>query len=188
MEQVIATDDPSFELIELKGRGIMKHTAAIVIGLLVFIGIVLSTCEKRQTDVYAVVNGLSIHGSDFLNEGNNKTEESKKSALDAYIQQKVIDMEVERLQTTQKELFSFFDSLKTRNIPANKVEEIFKKEFKDQSVGAESKADMLNAVRTKQFDLAQKTYIHELMTRSTILTVDDDGIFHTYKPEENQLN
>lgn len=166
----------------------MKYTAAIIVGLLVFIGIVLSTCEKRQTDVYAVVNGLSIHGQDFLNEENKKTEESKKKALEAYIQQKVIDIEVEKLKTTETELFSFFDSLKTRNIPANKIEEVFKKEFKDQKVGPKSKAEMLNAVREKQYDLARKTYIYELMTRSTILTVDDDGAFHTYIPDIGKLS
>lgn len=160
----------------------MKYTAGIVIGILVFIGIVLSTCEKRKTDIYAVVNGVNIHGQDFLTEENRKSDELKKAALEAFIEKTVIRLEAEKLQTTETELFSFFDSLKTRNISDNQVAKLFKDEFKDQNITPKSKAEMLQLVRDKQYDLARKKYIYELKTRSTILTVDDDGVFHTYKP------
>lgn len=157
-----------------------KYSAAIIAGLLVFTGLILSTCEKRKTDVYAVVNGIDIRGKDFLTDENRKDTGKLKTDLDTYIEKIVIETEAQKLNTTQAELFSFFDSLKTRDIPAKEVEQVFKDEFKDQGIGLQSREQMLNAVREKQFDLARKKYIFELKSRSTILLVDDEGEFHPY--------
>lgn len=163
----------------------MKYIAAVVAGLLVFSGLILSTCEKRKTNVYAVVNGYDVTASDFITDENRDNEEKKFADLKVFIQKKVISMEAEKLQTTEEELFSIFESLKTRKIDPKDVQRIFKEEFKDQTLGAQGLEDMLSAVREKQYDLARQKYINELMTRSTILLVDDEGIFHSYKPQLN---
>lgn len=163
----------------------MKYVAAAIAGLMVFSGIILSTCEKRQTDVYAVVNGINIRGSDFITDENRDDEAKKRADLEILIEKTIINGEAQKLSTTPEDLLGFFDSLKTRQIPANDVEKIFKAEFKDQNLGLQSREQMLTAVREKQYDLARKKYISELKTRSTILLVDDDGVFHPYKPELN---
>lgn len=163
----------------------MKYVAAAVAGLLVFSGLILSTCEKRKTNVYAVVNGYDVKASDFITDENRNDEEKKLADLKAFIQKKVILMEAEKLQTTETELFSLFESLKTRKIDPKDVQKIFKEEFKDQTLGAKGLEDMLAAVREKQYDLARQKYINELMARSTILLVDDEGVFHSYKYEPN---
>ncbi len=163
----------------------MKYVAAAVAGLLVFSGLILSTCEKRKTDVYAVVNGYDVKAPDFITEENKNDEEKKIQDLRAFIQKKVIQIEAEKLQTTEAELFSLFESLKTRNIDPKDVEKIFKEEFKDQTLAGGQMKNMLDAVREKQYDLARKRYINELFERSTILLVDDDGVFHSYKPKLN---
>lgn len=161
----------------------MKYVSAAVVGLLVFSGILLSTCEKRQTDIYAVVNGINVKAADFITDENRNDENKQKEDLFALIEKMVINGEAQKLSTTPEELLGFFDSLKTRDI--KDIEKIFKAEFKDQSLGPQSRDQMLNAVREKQYDLARKKYIYELKNRSTILLVDDDGVFHTYKPELN---
>lgn len=161
----------------------MKYVAAAVAGILVFTGLILSTCEKRKTNVYAIVNGYDVTAKDFITDENRENDEQKLADLKVFIQKKVISMEAEKLQTTETELFAIFESLKTREIDPKDVRKIFKEEFKDQTLGSEGLEDMLVAVREKQYDLAKKTYINELMTRSTILLVDDDGVFHSYKFE-----
>lgn len=163
----------------------MKYVAAAVAGLLVFSGLILSTCEKRKTNVYAIVNGYDVKATDFVNEENKEDEAKRKIALDSFIKSKIISQEAEKLQTTHAELLSFFDSLKTRQIDPKDVDKVFKDEFKDQNLGPMSKSEMLQAIRDKQYDLAKKKYIDELVGRSTILLVDDEGIFHSYKPELN---
>ena len=162
-----------------------KYSAAIIAGLIVFSGLILSTCEKRQNDVYAVVNGIDIRGQDFLTPGNREDKEKMRKDLDALIEKKVIETEVQKLNTTENDLFSFFDSLKTREIPNEDLEKVFKAEFRDQGLGQKSKDSMLSAVREKQYDMAKKKYIYELKTRSTILLVDDEGEYHTYPLELN---
>jgi len=163
----------------------LKYIAAVVAGLLVFSVLILSTCEKRKTNVYAVVNGYDVTANDFINDENRENEEKKMEDLKVFIQKKVISMEAEKLQTTEEELFSIFESLKTRKIEPKDAQRIFKEEFKDQTLGGQGLEGMLTAVREKQYDLARQKYINELMARSTILLVDDDGVFHSYKHQPN---
>lgn len=163
----------------------MKYVSAAVIGALVFTGILLSTCEKRQTDVYAVVNGVNIKAADFITDENRNDEAKQKEDLLKLIEKMIIEQEAQKLSTTPEDLLGFFDSLKTRKISDKEVELAFKREFKDQGLGLQSKEQMLKAVREKQFDLARKQYIYELKSRSTVLLVDENGVFHAYQFELN---
>lgn len=161
----------------------MKYFAVAVAALVVFTGIILSTCERRTTDVYAVINGIEIKGGDFITDENRDDEEKKRKDLEEYIVKSVIKFEAQRLQTTEENLLGFFDSLKNREIKPNEVEKIFASEFADQDVAAKSKAAMLDAIRDKQFETAKLKYINELLSRSTILLVDDDGNFSSHHPQ-----
>src|SRR5690606_40147604 len=99
----------------------MKYFAAVVAALVVFTGLILSTCERRTTDVYAVINGIDIKGSEFITDENRNDEAKKRKDLEDYIVKSVIKFEAEKLQTTQENLLGFFESLKTRNIDPKEV-------------------------------------------------------------------
>ncbi len=163
----------------------MKHLAAAIAAFVVFTGLLLSTCERRTSDIYAVVNGIEVKAADFITDENRHDEEQKQKDLEEYIINFVIQIEAEKLQVTEESLLGFFDSLKTREIKDNQIENLFKSEFVDQDVKSQSKQDMIDAIRNKQYDTAKKRYINELLDRSTILLVDDDGNFTSHYPRLN---
>src|SRR5690606_30171952 len=102
----------------------MKYITAAVIGVLIFTGIILSTCEKRQTNVDAVVNGINIKAADFITEENRDDEVKQREDLLKLVEKMIIEQEAQKLSTTKEELLGFFDSMKNRDIPAKEVEKI----------------------------------------------------------------
>jgi hypothetical protein len=131
--------------------------------ILALSGFLLVSCTEDKDPVKAIVNGIEIKTS----------QAPSPEVLDQKIEGAVIQTEAKRIGVSEKELFEFFDTLKTRNIPKDQLEEFMKKEFKDKNVKKQSRDEILGLMREKQFEEARKRYISELKNRSTIWVMVD---------------
>ncbi len=140
---------------------------------LVVLVLAIVSCTSKEDRVVAVVNGKQIKVKRLKEDISAK--DWNRAYIDQYLKQlvekEVILYEANRLSVSEQELFSFFDTLKTRDIKGKELEDAFIKEFKD--IKDISKAKILDLVRQKQYEKAKSTYIQELINRSTIRIYED---------------
>lgn len=118
------------------------------------------TITENDLVVYAEAQGISL---------DELSEQQKSEKIEELVTKSVITYEVERLKTTEDDLFSFFEQLKTRDIPNKELEQFLDEELKGgKDLKGESRKNILEHMRNKQFDQAKEKYIAELKKRSTI--------------------
>ena len=135
--------------------------------LFLFLFVIVS-CTSKDDRVVAIVNGKQIKIKNLRE--SVPPEKWNRSYLQNYIQEvvrkEVIQYEANRLSLSEDELFSFFETLKTRELKTEEIDLAFKNEFKD--IQGKSKDEIVSFVRQKQYDKAKETYIKELLNRSTV--------------------
>src|SRR4051812_25401380 len=105
----------------------------LALGLAITVGCVKTGGDNEENVTYAVVNGKEIKGKDVLDKIKNdlaeiqrNSYEIKRRATEEMVQQRILEDEAKKQNTTLDKLFAQFDSLKEQDVKPDDIKMFLK--------------------------------------------------------------